>query len=56
VELRPPEPDLTDGVVILRQLARADVAEITAACRDPEIVRWTTQRGATKDATIWSRV
>lgn len=43
MELRPPEPDLTDGIVILRQLARADVAEITAACRDPEIVRWTTE-------------
>jgi hypothetical protein len=43
VELRPPEPDLTDGVVTLRQLDPADVADITAACRDPEIVRWTTE-------------
>jgi hypothetical protein len=43
VELRQPEPDLTDGVVLLRELAPTDVAGITAACRDPEIVRWTTE-------------
>jgi hypothetical protein len=43
VELRPPEPDLTDGVVTLRQLDPADVADIPASCRDPEIVRWTTE-------------
>jgi RimJ/RimL family protein N-acetyltransferase len=43
VELRPPDPDLTDGVVTLRQLDPADVAAITAACQDQEIVRWTTE-------------
>jgi hypothetical protein len=29
--------------VTLRQLAPADAPAITAACRDPEIVRWTTE-------------
>lgn len=43
MELYPPEPDLTDGVVTLRQPVPADVAAITAACRDPEILRWTTE-------------
>ena len=32
MELRPPEPDLTDGVVTLRQLALSDIAlSFTAA-------------------------
>jgi hypothetical protein len=43
VELRPPEPELTDGIVTLRRLAPADAPAITAACRDPEIVRRTTE-------------
>jgi RimJ/RimL family protein N-acetyltransferase len=43
VELRPPEPDLTDGVVTLRQLEPSYVTAITAACQDPEILRWTTE-------------
>jgi RimJ/RimL family protein N-acetyltransferase len=34
-------PSLTDGVVSLRGLASADVPAIVAACRDPEIPRWT---------------
>ena len=43
MELRPPEPDLTDGVVTLRPLEPEDVAAVTKACQDPEIVRWTTE-------------
>jgi RimJ/RimL family protein N-acetyltransferase len=43
MELRPPEPDLSNGSVVLRALTAADVPEVTAACRDPEIVRWTTE-------------
>ena len=31
----------TDGVVRLREWRPADVADMTAACRDPEIARWT---------------
>jgi len=34
-------PRLTDGQVGLRGLARSDVPAIVAACRDPEIPRWT---------------
>jgi RimJ/RimL family protein N-acetyltransferase len=34
---------LTDGLVTLRRLTAADVPEVTAACRDPDIVRWTTE-------------
>jgi RimJ/RimL family protein N-acetyltransferase len=38
-----PEPDwpLTDGVVGLRRFTPSDVAAVTAACRDPEVPRWT---------------
>src|SRR5207237_4087885 len=32
---------LTDGVVSLRPFVLADAAAIAAACRDPEIPRWT---------------
>jgi RimJ/RimL family protein N-acetyltransferase len=31
----------TDGVVRLREWRATDVADVTAACRDPEIARWT---------------
>ena len=31
----------TDGVVRLREWRPADVADMAAACRDPEIARWT---------------
>ena len=37
----PPPPVLSDGVVSLRPARRGDVADITAACQDPEIQRWT---------------
>lgn len=43
MELQPPEPDLSDDAVVLRALRPEDVADVTAACRDPEIVRWTTE-------------
>jgi RimJ/RimL family protein N-acetyltransferase len=36
-----PDPALSDGVVSLRPFTEADVPVITAACRDPEIPRWT---------------
>jgi len=36
------EVDLRDDLVRLRPLRRADVADITAACQDPETQRWTT--------------
>jgi RimJ/RimL family protein N-acetyltransferase len=36
----PPEPPLTDGVVLLRLPRDADAPSIAAACRDPEIARW----------------
>jgi RimJ/RimL family protein N-acetyltransferase len=32
---------LTDGVVALRRFSPGDVPAVTAACRDPEIARWT---------------
>ena len=32
---------LSDGVATLRQLRIDDVAAVTAACQDPEMVRWT---------------
>jgi RimJ/RimL family protein N-acetyltransferase len=35
-------PTLTDGAVVVRGLREADVPAIVAACRDPEIPRWTT--------------
>jgi RimJ/RimL family protein N-acetyltransferase len=43
VELRPPNPDLSDGTVVLRPLKPTDIPDVVAACRDPEIVRWTTE-------------
>jgi RimJ/RimL family protein N-acetyltransferase len=36
-----PDPPLTDGEVWLRPWSLADVPEVTAACQDPEIPRWT---------------
>jgi len=36
-----PDPPLTDGQILLRPWERGDVAAVTAACRDPEIPRWT---------------
>ena len=36
-----PDPPLTDGEVLLRPWTLDDVPAVTAACRDPEIPRWT---------------
>ncbi len=38
-----PDPDLTDGVVALRQWAEGDVPAIVAGCREEEIERWLDQ-------------
>jgi RimJ/RimL family protein N-acetyltransferase len=38
-----PTPPLSDDLVTLRELATADAQAVTAACRDPEIVRWTAE-------------
>jgi RimJ/RimL family protein N-acetyltransferase len=40
MELRPPEPPLSDGIVSLRPWTVDDVPAIAAACEDPEIARW----------------
>jgi RimJ/RimL family protein N-acetyltransferase len=34
-------PRLTDGVIVVRGLRESDIPAILAACRDPEIPRWT---------------
>ena len=34
-------PRLTDGVIVVRGLRESDIPAIVAACRDPEIPRWT---------------
>src|SRR5215218_8269909 len=34
-------PTLSDGVVVVRAARAADIPAIVAACRDPEISRWT---------------
>jgi RimJ/RimL family protein N-acetyltransferase len=39
--IRVPERRLTDGVVRLRPWRERDVPDLVAACRDPEIPRWT---------------
>lgn len=40
MDIRPPEPALSDGVVTLRPWSLEDVPAIAAACDDPEIARW----------------
>ena len=40
MELVPPDPALTDGVVSLRPFGEADIEQILAACRDEEIQRF----------------
>lgn len=42
MELRPPDPPLQDGVVLLRPWEPADIPVIISACNDPETARWTT--------------
>ena len=41
MKLRPPDPPLTDGVVLLRLLVDDDLAPMVDACWDPEMQRWT---------------
>jgi RimJ/RimL family protein N-acetyltransferase len=36
-----PDPPLSDGELLLRPWDRGDVPAVAAACRDPEIPRWT---------------
>jgi RimJ/RimL family protein N-acetyltransferase/nitrite reductase/ring-hydroxylating ferredoxin subunit len=38
--LTPPEPPLTDGVIVLRPFRFEDADAIVEACQDPEVVRW----------------
>ena len=40
-ELHPPDPPLTDGVVLLRTVRDSDVPAIVEACQDPDIKRYT---------------
>lgn len=40
MELRPPDPPLSDGIVSLRPWTLDDVPAIAAACDDVEIARW----------------
>ena len=40
MDLRPPNPPLSDGVVSLRPWTLDDVPAIALACADPEIARW----------------
>jgi RimJ/RimL family protein N-acetyltransferase len=40
VDVKPPEPPLSDGVVMLRPWTQADVPAIAAACAEEEIARW----------------
>ena len=43
VTVERPTPPLSDNMVTLRELATADAPAVTAACRDPEILRWTAE-------------
>src|SRR3954465_12217404 len=40
MDVRPPDPPLTDGVVTLRPWSLDDIPALAAACDDPEIARW----------------
>jgi RimJ/RimL family protein N-acetyltransferase len=58
MRLRPPDPALTDGVVLLRLLRDDDVEPMVDHCRDPEMQRWTlvpTPYGEA-DAREWIRL
>lgn len=43
MRIEPPDPPLTDGVVLLRPWRERDVEAIAAACRDDEIAWWLDQ-------------
>jgi RimJ/RimL family protein N-acetyltransferase len=40
VDVRPPDPPLSDGVVTLRPWTLEDVSAIARCCNEPEIARW----------------
>jgi RimJ/RimL family protein N-acetyltransferase len=42
MELRPPDPQLEDELVLLRPWRQEDIPAIVSACNDPETIRWTT--------------
>jgi RimJ/RimL family protein N-acetyltransferase len=54
-ELLYPDPPLSDGEILLRAMAEADLSAVVNACRDPEIVRFTkVPDGYTEtDARAW---
>ncbi len=39
-KLTPPNPPLSDGIVVLRPYRAGDAPAVTIACQDPEIQRW----------------
>jgi RimJ/RimL family protein N-acetyltransferase len=39
--VKPPDPPLTDGAILLRPPEEGDVDAMTAACQEEEIQRWT---------------
>ena len=55
MEIRPPDPQLEDELVLLRPWRDKDIPAIVAACNDPEIVRWTTVPTpySAEDARAW---
>jgi ribosomal-protein-alanine N-acetyltransferase len=52
-----PDPGPSDGVVLLRAWREDDVAQLVAACQDPEIPRWTAAPDpyTEADALAWVR-
>ncbi len=50
-----PDPSLTDGTITLRPFTLADVDDVTIACQDPEISRWTSLPSpyTTDHARLW---
>lgn len=58
MELVPPDPPLTDGVIVLRPPREEDVRAMVEQCRDPEMQRWTLvpERYEESDAYEWLRL
>ncbi len=55
MELRPPDPQLEDELILLRPWRQEDIPAIVAACNDPETIRWTTipTPYSREDAQAW---
>jgi RimJ/RimL family protein N-acetyltransferase len=55
MELQPPDPQLRDELIELRVWSPDDVPAVVAACRDPEVPRWTTVPSpyTEEDARAW---